>query len=211
MNEELNDHEIQGLERQLRSYGDPYASPEPDERYFANFRARVMERVAEEPKGFGEQVRHFFFGSPLRMTFTGGSLVAATLLYFFLQSPIETPVAQGVPQMRESVVQQPEVVSPQVVTPAPKAMAQAPENVIASRGQKPNTMQHTAIPAPVTPQNKVSEQNTSEDIAQAASEFETFDELSMSSDDEPVSYDRLSMEELEVVLKTLESEPVTIE
>jgi hypothetical protein len=81
---------------------------------------------------------------------------------------------------------------------------QAPKNVTARREQQP---QRTEQAAPVTPQD----QNTIANIADASAEFEQMDELSIANDEEPVSFDKLSTDELEAVLKTLESEPLSIE
>ncbi len=207
MNEELHEQEIRQLERELRSYGDPYASPEPDERYFANFRARVMERISEQPQPVGlmQRVSEFFFGSPLRMAFSGGSLVAGTLVYFSLQSSPEQPVAQqaepiAAPQTTQQapVAQQPTVTAPMQT-----------ENVIAPKIATVNEQPQVTTPAPV--QDKVSESNPTQNIAEASAEFDEIDELSMSDESDPVSYDKLSMEELEAVLKTLETEPLTIQ
>ena len=43
-----NERELQEIESEIRKLGNPYASEEPDARYWANFRVRVMERVREE-------------------------------------------------------------------------------------------------------------------------------------------------------------------
>src|SRR5688572_29169478 len=193
MNEELHEQEIRQLERELRSYGDPYASPEPDERYFANFRARVLERISEQPQPVGlmQRVSEFFFGSPLRMAFSGGSLVAGTLVYFSLQSSPEQPVAQqaqpiAAPQTTQQapVAQQPTVTAPMQT-----------ESVIAPKIATVNEQPQLRTPAPV--QDKVSETNPTQNIAEASAEFDEIDELAMSDESDPVSYDKLSMEELE--------------
>ena len=208
MNEELHEQEIRQLERELRSYGDPYASPEPDERYFANFRARVLERISEQPQPVGlmQRVSEFFFGSPLRMAFSGGSLIAGTLLYLSLQSTPEQPMAQktqpeqpiAVPQALE---QAPVAQQPDVSIPMPSERVVAPKVA--------NTQPQETTPAPV--QNNISEASPTQNIAEASAEFDEIDELSMSDESDPVSYDKLSMEELEAVLKILETEPLTIQ
>ena len=43
--ETYNEQELQKLEAELRAMGIPYSENEPDDRYFANFRVRVMERI----------------------------------------------------------------------------------------------------------------------------------------------------------------------
>ena len=216
MNEELNEQEIRQLEQELRSFGDPYGSPEPDPRYFANFRARVMERIAEEPAstiGVMQRVTSFFFGSPWRFALSGGGLVAGALLYFGLQS---SPDSSGVvadeirtPERQERLTPMPENTPPAV---AEQDHSNAPKPVMAQKEEPQQTRQVI----PVTPQPP--EQNVVEtpapvsgNIADAAAAFDKMDELTVSDDTEPVSYDRLSMEELEAVLKTLETEPLTIQ
>lgn len=210
MNEELNEQEMQQLERELRSYGDPYGSPEPDERYFANFRARVMERIAQEPQvvGFGTRISEFFFGSPLRMTLVGGSLIGAILLYFYLQSaPTELPVAQDAPRNELVAPESPALVEPEIAN-VPKQ--QKPQQHVTPEHRNRPVPQQIAPEAPVVPQVQASE-NGSATIADAASEFDKIDDLSLSDESEPVSYDKLSVDELEAVLKTLETEPLTIQ
>lgn len=210
-NDELNEQEISQLERELRQLGDPYTSPGPDERYFANFRVRVMERISErsESVGFMQRVSEFFFGSALRTAFTGGSLVAGALVYFSLQSAPEQPVADVVP--KNEIVTPPQSLEPNTVTaptPVPNEIAEPPKTVTAHKEQQPQQLEPVT---PVTPQNRVSEPISSGNIADASAQFEQIDELSMTDESEPVSYDRLSMEELEAVLKTLETEPLTIQ
>lgn len=209
MNEELHEQEIRQLERELRSYGDPYASPEPDERYFANFRARVLERISEQPQPVGlmQRVSEFFFGSTLRMAISGGSLVAATLVYFTLQSSPEQPVAQQAQPEQpiaapQTTQQAPIAQQPTVTAPMQTEQVAAPK--IATVNKQPQE-----TPAPM--QNEVAETNPAQNIAEASAEFDEIDELSMSDESDPVSYDKLSMDELEAVLTTLETEPLTIQ
>lgn len=210
MNEEVHEQEIRQLERELRSYGDPYASPEPDERYFANFRARVMERISSEqpqPVGLMQRASEFFFGSTLRMAISGGSLVAATLVYFTLQSSPEQPVAhQAQP---EQPIAAPQATQQDPLAQQPAVTAPMQTEVIAPKVAAVKEQLQVATPAPV--QDKISETNPTQNIAEASAAFDDIDELSMSDESDPVSYDKLSMEELEAVLKTLETEPLTIQ
>ena len=210
MNEELHEQEIRQLERELRSYGDPYASPEPDERYFANFRARVMERISEQPQPVGlmQRASEFFFGSTLRMAISGGSLVAATLVYFTLQSSPEQPVAHQAQPEQPIAIPQATQQDPLAQQPAVTAPMQT-EQVIAPKVAAVKEQRQVTTSAPV--QDKISETNPTQNIAEASAAFDDIDELSMSDESDPVSYDKLSMEELEAVLKTLETEPLTIQ
>lgn len=208
---ELNEQEMNQLERELRSLGDPYVTPEPDPRYFAHFRARVMERVAETPAPAGvlERMTSFFFGSPWRLALSGGSLVAGAVLYFGLQSSPERPVVADdvrTPERQEVLTPMPEN------KPAPveaQKSIDAPNPVTARKEQQPQQIREV-VPATPAPKQEVP-QAVSGNIADASAEFDKMDELSVSDDTEPVSYDRLSMEELEAVLKTLETEPLSIQ
>lgn len=196
MNEELNEREMEQLERELRSHGDPYGSPEPDERYFANFRARVMERIApnEAEPGFGVRVKEFF-RSPLRMTLAAGALGAALLLYFYLQSSEpELPVA-GNPQ-HEFITPEPQA------TPAPQQEFAAPVESV-TEPKKRNKPQHMQQ-APAAVAEEMQPAPEVKAASDATSEFDQIDELSLSDESEPVSYDKLSVDELEAILKTLE-------
>src|ERR1041385_3873692 len=47
-NEDFSEKQVRELENELRGFGTPYSADEPDSRYFANFRVRVMERIREE-------------------------------------------------------------------------------------------------------------------------------------------------------------------
>ena len=65
MKEEMyNEKELKALEDEIRAMGIPYSANEPDDRYFANFRVRLMERIeAKEQKQniflrYGHGLRH---------------------------------------------------------------------------------------------------------------------------------------------------------
>src|SRR5436190_7392330 len=47
-NEEFSERQLSELESELRGFGTPYSAPEPDSRYWANFRVGVMERIRED-------------------------------------------------------------------------------------------------------------------------------------------------------------------
>ena len=43
------ERELQELEAKLHAFGTPFQSPEPDDRYWTNFRVRVMDRIDASP------------------------------------------------------------------------------------------------------------------------------------------------------------------
>ncbi len=87
--EHEHNEDIARLTEEIRSFGTPYQTPEPDELYWANFRVRVMERV-EEKRGFAglmDRVREFVFGHGLSLGLAGAVAVAIVI---FLANPFGT-------------------------------------------------------------------------------------------------------------------------
>lgn len=201
---ESNDIEknIESLERELRAMGQPYSTDMPSDAYFADFQSRLMDRIASEQAATVPAKSVSVVSSPMRITVLIGVAVLIVAGFFFINQPkntVEAPITQ------------------QVVTEAPKAADNEVLYDINVKQTKPEvsqsrqTMQDTNLPkvteatkAPVARPNadvKTPPQNKIEN----ASTFEGMDELSVSDPESPVTYDKLSVDELESVLKILET------
>jgi hypothetical protein len=80
-NENLNERELKVLEDEIRAFGIPFNSNEPDERYWATFRARVIERVEKEktPRNIFAMIWSWISLSPVRNFSFGASLAAVVI------------------------------------------------------------------------------------------------------------------------------------
>jgi hypothetical protein len=170
MNNQNNHNEeedIRGLLDQIKQQGMPY-SEEPDPLYWANFRVRVMERVAEPERiSIFAKAKSWLWESGLRTGLVGGGVAAVLMVgvYFGTQQDGSTngQVAQTTTQTQQTVdsnmgVQEqtpvaPEVLTPEVITPDAKQpeMAQAPEVTppTADQPKTVETMTDSEIAAPL--------------------------------------------------------------
>src|SRR5438128_11001651 len=87
MKEEIyNEKELKSLEDEIRAMGIPYSSGEPDDRYFVNFRVRLLERIdaKEQKKSILQAIWAWLTVSPLRSlslaTGLAGVIIAALLI-----------------------------------------------------------------------------------------------------------------------------------
>ncbi|HET6402431.1 MAG TPA: hypothetical protein VFH95_13690 [Candidatus Kapabacteria bacterium] len=172
--------DIQKLEDEIRKLGVPYASETPEPLYWANFRVRVMERVAQKetranwPARFGQFIAEHVLGAGIAAS-AACVLVAAIL---WLQPSGESP--------QFAAVQQP------AAALAPPAMAvQPPLQAVASTPDMTRRTHETHV----THQTHAAAQ-PSEDLASVA--------VPLGADDEtPVSLQSLTQPELEAVLQSL--------
>lgn len=194
--------DIKALEEEIRAMGEPYSTDMPSDAYFADFQSRLMNRITSEQAATVPAKSVPIVSSPMRITVLIGVAVLIVAGFFYFNQPkniVETPSTQ------------------QVVTEVPKAADNEVLYDINIKQTKPEvtqsrqTMQDTNLPkvteatkAPVTRPNadvKTPQQNKTEN----ASSFEGMDELSVSDPESPVTYDKLSVDELESVLKILET------
>ncbi|MDP4219706.1 MAG: hypothetical protein Q8916_04335 [Bacteroidota bacterium] len=190
MNEEIyNEKELKALEEEIRALGIPYSQNEPDERYFANFRVRVMERIEEktEKKSITATIWSWLSSSPVRYLSLGAGLAAIIVAVMLMQPAPQQQIAQ-VPVVQQHMAAQPEV------APAPKENPAPAPTVIAK--PKVHRDQNLAVKPKA---------NSVVDAANKSADFAAMDEILTSDTDEPVNYESLSESELESVLAVAQS------
>ncbi|MFI5201915.1 MAG: hypothetical protein ACHQNE_05980 [Candidatus Kapaibacterium sp.] len=178
-NREYNTEETQKLEDEIRKLGIPYASEEPEPFYWANFRVRVMDRIAEKerkanwPARFGQFIAEHVLGAGIAVS-AACLLVAAVL--WLQPSGGEAPQLAAVQQTPAAVLAPP--VPLQAVAEATHA---------AHEPQRIHVTHQTHAPA-----------QPPDDLASVA--------VPLGNDDEnPVSLQSLTQPELEAVLQNLQS------
>ena len=197
-----NGEDLKRLAEEIRKLGTPYDAPEPDSRYWANFRVRVMDRIeARENRGFRAffvELKDWVTGHLLE---TGLAGVAAVLIALSITMNVPSPdiqpagsVAQDAPQ------EQMPIASPSVTVTAPELAATLPAKHAGS---------------PVMRQDRRMASRRSETKAKEFKEMAYMDEqvawatmvaqpaLLNSESDYPVSLDELSAPELESILKSI--------
>ena len=196
---------IESLERELRAMGEPYSNGMPSDAYFTDFQSRLMSRIASEQVVVAPKKTVSPVSSPMRITAMLGVVVLLVAGFFYFNQPkniVDTPAVQ-----------------PRVVTEAPKAIDNETLYDISVKQTKQETkqnhssMQDTNPPklvespkAPIVKQSEVvSASSPQQDMLNASSNFENMDELTVGDPESPVTYDKLSVDELESVLKILET------
>ena len=168
MNNQNNHNEeedIRGLLDQIKQQGTPY-SEEPDPLYWANFRVRVMERVAEPERiSIFAKAKSWLWESGLRAGLVGGGLAAVLLggVYFATQQDGSTngQVAQTTTQKQQvQTVDSNTGVKEQ--TPAPEGLT--PDG-IAPNAQEPDMAQAPELTPPTADQPTTLAQMTESEIA----------------------------------------------
>ncbi len=196
---------IESLERELRAMGEPYNTDMPSDAYFTDFQSRLMNRIASEQVIVAGKKTVSPVSSPMRITAMLGVVVLLVAGFFYFNQP-------------KSIVDTP-VVQPRIVTESPKAIDNEALYDISVKQTKPETkqnhssMQDTNPPklvespkAPIVKPNEVVPASTpQQDMLNASSNFENMDELTVGDPESPVTYDKLSVDELESVLKILET------
>jgi hypothetical protein len=156
MNNQNNHNEeedIRGLIDQIRQQGTPY-SEEPDPLYWANFRVRVMDRVAEPERiGFFAKAKSWLWESGLRTSLAGGGLAVLLLggIYFGTQQD-ET----GQSQTGQVAQNQQKSDGDPTVNPVDSAVPNSPivPDAITPDAQQPELAQDQPVTPDVTPSNE---------------------------------------------------------
>lgn len=154
INNHNEEEEIRGLLDQIRQQGTPY-SEEPDPLYWANFRVRVMERVAEpERLSIFAKVKSWLWESGLRTSLVGGGLAVLLLGGVYFGTQQDQPTGQVVVNNETETQQKVNTVDsmtgkteqtpvvPEVITPDVKQpdIAQSPE-VIPPANEQPKSIE----------------------------------------------------------------------
>ncbi|HYM20904.1 MAG TPA: hypothetical protein VEW28_07865 [Candidatus Kapabacteria bacterium] len=199
--ESYNENELKRMEDELRSFGVPYSSNEPDDRYWANFRVRLNEKIdakkAAASRSIVSTVIEWFSASAFRMIAVGTAAVvmavASVMIFRSNESNNPTPVvAMNVPAPANTTA--PQVSVPSAPATGPAAVATTPH--ISTAKQSPKFAK-VELSHPSGTKQTSSEEN----IADAASDLSNYDiTLSPGKPDEPVDYSTLSEAELKSVL-----------
>lgn len=190
--ENYNEKELQRLEEEIRAMGIPFSSPEPDERYFANFRVRLSERIeaAEARKGSLARIWSWVSKSPVRSLSLGAGLAAIVLAVVFIRPTTEIQVAVKNP-----------VSAPPAIESIPEQKSESEIAAIPEKRLSPvhkNTKPH--LVASVKPKH-----NKMEEAINKAGDFAAIDPRLSGGSDEPVNLESFSAEELQSVLEGIET------
>ena len=194
MKEEIyNEQELQKLEEEIRAMGIPFSSNEPDERYFANFRVRLMERIdaKQQKKNILASVWSWISSSPLRSLSIGAGLAAVVIAALLIRPTPQVQVAkiEPAPQKVETSLPPAPKDVPQLVATVPKV----PQKVKAV--SKPD--KNLALKSRLNAILKTAENPDDLAITNAV--------VSGTDSNEPVDLESLSASELESVLSAVES------
>jgi hypothetical protein len=173
MNNQNNHNEeedIRGLIDQIRQQGTPY-SEEPDPLYWANFRVRVMDRVAEPERiGIFAKAKAWLWESGLRTSLAGGGLAVLLLggIYFGTQQDQNGQSTGG--SQNGQVAQQQTTDGDPTVNPIDSSVPNTPiaPDAITPDAQQPELAQDQPVTPDVTPsteQPKTVDQLTDAEVA----------------------------------------------
>jgi hypothetical protein len=214
-----NEQELQKLEEEIRAMGIPYSADEPDERYFANFRVRLMERIEEKEakRTAFASVWSWIVSSPVRGLSLGAGLAAVVIAVLFVKTSPDVPVAN---------LESPAKIDAPAALPAPKEIPQL------SQGSKPSVTKPAEQPTKdlavtkqptknfgsikqskdIAPKNLASATLTSKEKLDTIFAEAPVEGLAMTNavvaggeSGEPVDLESLSAPELESVLSAVES------
>ncbi len=199
--EELyNEQELSRMEADLRSMASPLDSNAPDDRYWANFRVRVIDTIEQKheskQRSMFASVIEWFSGSAMRGFAIGTAVVILAIGSFTIFNQ-----SNDIPQVAATqTVSQPATVS---VTPMPDTKSMAQQTVIAPINTPIKkivpTTEHTdlAVTTKTSPREK---------IINETGDFSSYDQtLSVGSIDDPIDYSTLTESELESVINTVKA------
>jgi len=195
-NEMYNEKELKALEAEIRAMGIPYSANEPDERYFANFRVHLMERIEAKEVKQGFFAAAFSWFTPLRSLSLGATLAGVIVAVMLMRPSSEPTVAVVAPAVTpiQTVTPQPE--NPQPVARRGGQSAEVPKPAIKATVQKQIVAEpkNTNVAQTVKP-------SATEVAVNAAADFASMDEeLTTDDTDAPIDYTKLSESELESVI-----------
>lgn len=191
MDEKSIEQNIHTIESELRRHGDPYAVRMPDEAYFSDMQKKISERVA----ALTPVPKHHF--SP-KLTVSLSLAVLTLIIAFFYFSgsnddgtthPVSSTIHTN--SKSEQIAQPKNNVPPAVPTTQPNSDAPAAVKTV-KQSSMPVTQEQTSVP--------------SSTVDKASEHFKALDALSVSDPDAPITYDKLSSDELEAILRLLDSE-----
>ena len=189
--EKHNEHrEVERLEEELRKLAVPYSSEEPGPMYWANFRVRVMERVAHENKKatllekIGGWVSSHAWQSGIAIS-AAAVLIAVVLVNPFSEKPAVSPQAPVASQIAQPPTVDPQATQRQSVS-IPSQAVEAPPMLATNH---PSNRTHSS--------DRLASHTETSDLAVASEPI--------TDADQHVSLNDLSQPELEAVLQGLQS------
>jgi hypothetical protein len=176
-----NGEDIQKLEDDIRKLGTPYASKAPEPLYWANFRVRVMERVAQKEAraSWPARIGQFIEGHVLGAAIAASAACVLVAGILWLQPSGEAPQIAAVQKQPAATLAPPTM----AVRPPFQAVAGTPDGTHLTH----ETHQTHAAAQPT------------EDLASAE------EPLAATDDETPVGLQSLSQPELEAVLHGLQT------
>lgn len=191
---------IESLERELRAMGQPYSTDMPSDAYFADFQSRLMDRIAAEqavtaPKKIVSPV-----SSPMRIAALVGVIVLVVAGFFYFNQSkniVEAPTTQSV------IAEAPKTIDNEVLYDI--NIKQTRPEVKQNRQLVQDTNLPKVTETPKMPEVAKAARPVRDDVQNASTNFESMDELSVGDPEAPVTYDKLSVDELESVLEILET------
>lgn len=190
---------IESLERELRAMGEPYSADMPSDEYFADFQSRLMNRIATEQATVAPKKTVSPVSSPMRITILVGVmvLVVAGFFYFNGQNNGNAPTRQATIATDNKTLN--DVNVNQTKPEAQQNLQQVQDT------NPPKVTEATKQPVrPQAPAVKPTKADQS-DASKGTADFEKIDEVLIGEPDAPVTYDKLSTDELEAVLKVLDA------
>jgi hypothetical protein len=210
MNMDRDEEQLKVLLDEIRKQGSPYASTEPDQLYWANFRVRVMDQIeAKRSRSLAYRVKEWF--SPVRAGIIGLAGAAAIAFALVTTEPArqvepqvalkertQAPATTNSESPAERVV--PHESEPSVVSPKPSTGTNEAPQVTPAEVSSPSelaTLTEQPAPEPNAPQPVESVTPAESIDADAAMA------VLNASEKLPESLDELSQSELEALLDGL--------
>lgn len=191
-----NEEELRKLEEQLRSLPTPYSSNEPDERYFANFRVRVFERIdskaAPVKPSLVAQVVAWFAASPIRGLAIGMAVVIVALGSVWMFGASNTPELRATTAEVATPAVPQRIANQAVATTLASAVS---KDIASTQVLQPSTT-HSAVVSGVSPTKAVDELFAEIDTNEVTPAAATL----VGGADDPVDLSTLSHDELLAVL-----------
>ncbi|HEY6172724.1 MAG TPA: hypothetical protein VIX80_10740 [Candidatus Kapabacteria bacterium] len=195
---------IDSLERELRAMGEPYSTDTPSDEYFADFQSRLMSRIASEQVATAPKKTVSPVSSPMRITVLVGVMVLVVAGFFYFNGPNNStaPTGQATTTEASKAIDNETLYDINVNQTKPEAQ----QNLRSMQDTNPpKVTEATKQPVrPTVPAVKPMKADQS-DMLNGSADFEKIDEVLIGEPDAPVTYDKLTTDELEAVLKVLDA------
>ncbi len=197
--EMINEQELERMESNLRSMTSAIDSDAPDQRYWANFRVRVIDTIEQKQerkqRSIFASVSEWFSDSALRAFAVSTAIVILALGSFMIFNQ-----SNDIPQLAATqTVTQPATVSV-TTTPQVQTTTEQPVTIAANSTTTKKILSTTKE----TNYAAVPKNSLKEKIINETGDFSSYDQtLSVGSIDDPIDYSTLTESELESVISTI--------